>query len=222
MKIFIRDKIINTLFKIILPFYGLIIALFAFLFFLKGSFWLGLGMIYLVPVCTWRLINFFFPLEEGKSYIAGATFSPWLSSYRIQEIYIKIPLLERLILLVPFLFNLWLRAWGAKIGKRVLFAPNTTIVDRPGIEIGDYVYLGDQCYFSSHLILEKNKKFICIYKKIKIEEDCFIGAFTKFAPGAKVKKGSRVRTFSFFRINSDVAESFVAPEQEKVIHAHRL
>lgn len=222
MKIFIRDKVINTLCKIILPFYGLIIVLLALFFLSKGSLWLCLGVLYLLPVCTWRVINFFYPLMEGKSYIAGDTFSPWLSSYRIQEIYIKLPFLERFILLVPFLFNLWLRAWGAKIGKRVLFAPNTTIVDRPGIEIGDYVYLGDQCYFSSHLILEKDKKFICLYKKIRIEEDCFIGAFTKFAPGAKVRKGSRVRTFSFFRINSDVAESFVASEQEKVMHANRL
>lgn len=209
MKIFLRDKVINTVCKSILPFYPLIIATLTIYFLSQVRIGTALFCLYLFPLITWKFINFFYPLKEGKSYIAGPTFSPWLTSYRIQEIYIKLPVLEKIIMLVPFLYNVWLRAWGSKIGKRVLFAPNITIIDRAGLEIGNYVYFGDGCYLSSHLILEKNKKFICFYKKIKIEDNSFIGAFTTLAPGALIKEGSRIRTFSFFRMNSDRAESFV-------------
>lgn len=209
MKNIIKDKIVNTLCKIILPFYSLIVVVLAIVSFFKFNIWASLGVIYLLPLFTWRFINFFYPLKDSKGYIAGATFSPWLSSYRIQEIYIKFPFLEKILMLVPFLFNIWLRAWGSKIGKRVLFTPNTIIIDRPGLDIGDNVYFGDKCYLSSHLVIEKDKKFFCIYKKIKIEDNSFIGAFSTFGPGSLVRSGSRLNAFSLFKLNSDKAETLL-------------
>lgn len=193
----------------VLPFYSLLIAAMSTYFILNSRFMAALFTLYLLPLMTWRILDLCYPLKEGTSYIAGKSYSPWLSSYRIQEIYIKLPFLERVIMLVPFLYNVWLRLWGSKIGKRVLFAPNITVIDRAGLEIGDNVYIGDQCYFSCHLVLEKDKKFLCTYKKIRIGENSFIGAFSKFAPGAKVVDRSRVRAFSFFRLNSEVAETFI-------------
>lgn len=209
MNIFLRDKLINPICKTVLPYYSLIIVVSAIYFLLHARYGAFLFTLYLVPLITWKIFNFFYPLKEGNSYIAGSTFSPWLSSYRIQEIYLKFPYLEKFLLLVPFLFNAWLRAWGSKVGKRVIFTPNITITDRAGLEIGDNVYFGDQCYLSSHFVLEKNKKFLLLYKKIHIEDDVFVGSFTKFSPGAVVKKGSRVRTHSYFGINSSKAESFI-------------
>ena len=209
MKIYLKDVVINTLCKILLPFYSLFIAVLSVYYLLNSKFIAAFLTLYLLPLATWRVIHFFYPLKEGTSYIAGEIFSPWLSSYRIQEIYIKFPFLEKIIMLVPFLFNAWLRLWGSKIGRRVLFAPNTTIIDRAGLIIDDNVYIGDQCYFSCHFVLEKDQKFLCTYKKIRIGGHSFIGAFSRFAPGAKVKEGSRVRAFSFFRMNSEVAETFV-------------
>ena len=212
---FVKDKLVNPLCKLLLPFFSLLVAGLCLNFFIKfvllrNTTYLYAMLItpYALPLLTWRVLNLFYPLKEGRSFIAGPTFSPWLSSFRIQEIYLKFPFLEKTLMLVPFLYNVWLRAWGAKIGKRVIFAPGVVINDRPGVEIGDYVYFGDGCYLSSHLVLEKDKKFICYYKKIRIESHSFIGAFTTFAPGATVKAGSRVNTFSFFRLNSEKAESF--------------
>ena len=210
MNIFLRDKIVNPLCKTVLPYYSLIIVVSAIYFLFQARYGVALFILYLVPLLTWRFLNLVYPLKEGTSYIAGSTFSPWLSSYRIQEIYLRFPFLEKVIMLTPFLYNVWLRLWGSKVGKRVIFTHNISITDRSGLVIGNNVYFGDQCYLSCHFVLEKNKKLLLIYKKIRIEDDVFIGSFTKFSPGAVAKKGSRVNTHSFFGLNSSKAESFIA------------
>jgi acetyltransferase-like isoleucine patch superfamily enzyme len=178
---------------------------------LSSKFLLVLGLLtpYILPLFTWKLINFIKPLKEGSGeYLAEKTFSPWLSSYRIQEIYLKFPFLERAIHLVPFLYSSWLRAWGSKVGKRVLIPPTVKVVDRTSLDIGNNVYLGDEVYFSSHFIVQKNGRIFCYHKSVTIEDNCFIGAFTKLGPGARVKENSVVKAFSYYSLNSSEPGNF--------------
>lgn len=216
MKATAKDKVMNSLFKFQLPFFSLFVLCLSLFFFSKAYHlsspnYLILGCItpYLLPLLTWRLIHFLYPLKEGSAeYLAEKTFSPWLSSYRIQEIYLKLPIFERLIHFVPFLYNYWLRAWGSQIGKRVLIPPTVKVVDRASLNIGNNVYLGDEVYFSSHFIIQKNGRIFCYHKSVTIEDNCFIGAFTKLGPGACVKENSKVKAFSYFSMNSSVPGNF--------------
>ncbi|OUR95386.1 hypothetical protein A9Q84_16250 [Halobacteriovorax marinus] len=216
MKATAKDKVMNTLFKFQLPFFSLFVLILSVTLFYKSYqlsstrlFIIAFLTPYLVPLLTWRLIHFIYPLKEGScEYLAEKTFSPWLSSYRIQEIYLKLPILERLIHFVPFLFNLWLKAWGSQIGKRVLIPPTVKIVDRASLKIGNNVYLGDEVYFSSHFIVQKNGRIFCYHKSVTIEDNSFIGAFTKLGPGACVKANSKVKAFSYFSMNSSKAGNF--------------
>jgi acetyltransferase-like isoleucine patch superfamily enzyme len=211
-----KDKVMNSLFKFQLPFFSLFVLCLSLYFLgvaykLSSATYLIFAFLtpYLIPLLTWRLINFIYPLKEGScEYLAEKTFSPWLSSYRIQEIYLKLPILEGLIHFVPFLYNSWLKAWGSEIGKRVLIPPSVKIVDRTSLKIGNNVYLGDEVYFSSHFIVQKNGRIFCYHKSVTIEDNCFIGAFTKLGPGACVKANSKVKAFSYFSMNSSVPGNF--------------
>jgi acetyltransferase-like isoleucine patch superfamily enzyme len=206
----------NALFKFQLPFFSLFVLIFTIYLLVKSyetssTTLLVLGLLspYIIPLGTWRLINFLYPLKEGSTeYLAEKTFSPWLSGYRIQEIYLKLPFLERIIHFVPFLYNSWLRAWGSKVGKRVLIPPTVKIIDRASLRIGNNVYMGDEVYFSSHFIIQRNGRIFCYHKSVTIEDNCFIGAFTKLGPGATVKSGSTVKAFSYYSMNSSEAGSF--------------
>lgn len=206
----------NALFKFQLPFFSLFVVVLAVYLLVKSyelnsKVYLISGLLtpYLVPLYTWKFINLIAPLKEGSTeYLAEKTFSSWLSSYRIQEIYLKFPFLEKIIHLVPFLYNSWLRAWGSKVGKRVLIPPTVKIVDRTSLNIGNNVYLGDEVYFSSHFIVQKNGRVFCFHKSVTIEDNCFIGAFTKLGPGARVKENSTVKAFSYYSLNSSEPGNF--------------
>ena len=144
-------------------------------------------VIYAIPPITYRIHNYFYPLKEGITYLLGKEYSPWWGSHQIQIIYIAFPFLEIVLRLVPGLFSIWLRLWGAKIGKNVYWTPKLEIADRGLIEIGDCVTFGYKIELYSHVIKPKNNDLLLYLKKIKIGNNVFIGAGCRFGPGVHIK-----------------------------------
>lgn len=149
-------------------------------------------VIYGFPLLTFRIHNYFYPLQEGASYISGGQYNPWWGAHQIQMIYGAFPVLEVILRLIPSLFSQWLRLWGSKIGKNVYWTPGVFIADRSLLEIGDNVILGYGLSFTSHLINPREKELILYVRKIIIGENSFIGARASFGPGAIVPANSDV------------------------------
>lgn len=146
---------------------------------------------YFLPPLTWRILNKFFPLKEGASFVGRVDpLSPWVICHQIQLIYIIVPFAEKLLMIVPGLYSLWLRLWGSKIGKKVYWTPGVEIVDRTHVEIGDYVFLGNKTYLSPHVVRRKSNKYLLYFKKVKIGSRSFIGAWSILGPGAQVEEGT--------------------------------
>ncbi|MDD4972918.1 MAG: hypothetical protein PHY93_01130 [Bacteriovorax sp.] len=172
-------------------------------------------MPYLLPLMIQRIVLGIYPLKEGGNYIglAEKSFSPWLFSLRVQQIYLVFPQLERLLFFLPGLYSAWLRAWGSQIGKNVFWTPGTVVNDRSLMEVGDFVIFGHNTYMSSHLLRVKNGKFFVYVRKIKIGSYSFIGAFTKMGPGTKISSGSQVQAMSNFSINQNFPANVATKEQ---------
>jgi len=191
---------------------ALIIGLTAFAFFrlienpTLPRFLIIPGILYGIPLFTFRVINLFSPLKEGASYIGESGYSPWLGSHKIQMIYHSFPVLERVLILVPGLFSLWLRLWGSKIGKSVYWTPHTEVVDRTHLEIGDHVFIGNKVYLSPHVVTRKRGRFFLYFKRVRIGDGAFIGAGSRFGPGATVEAGAHVPLLSDFYVNRTVKE----------------
>ena len=210
MKATKKDKVFNFLFKRLLHFFPIITVSIWFNFLYRFykydnsiDFVLFLLTPYLFPLICYRLLNFFYPIKEGASYIGinEEVFSPWLFSLRIQQIYIVFPQLERLLFFLPGVFALWLRLWGSKIGKQVFFVPNIVIHDRGFLELGDNIVFGDRCYLSSHFLEVRDNRFFLYLKKIKIDSNVFIGAMTRMGPGTKIKSFTKGPAGSNFTVN---------------------
>jgi hypothetical protein len=75
--------------------------------------------IYLFPLISFRLMNFLFPIIQGKSSLSTKKYSPWWGGHQIQIIYYAVPQFEGLLRIIPGAFSLWLRLWGSSIGKNV-------------------------------------------------------------------------------------------------------
>lgn len=139
------------------------------------------------PLLIHKIHNYFYPIEEGISYLGGKEYSPWWGSYQIQSIYLTFGFLESALRLIPGAFSLWLRLWGAKVGKHIYWTPAIEIADRSLIEIGDRVFFGQSCGIFSHVVKPKKQDLMLYVKKVKIGSDVFIGAGSKLTPGVIVQ-----------------------------------
>jgi acetyltransferase-like isoleucine patch superfamily enzyme len=149
--------------------------------------------IYLYPLLAYRLHNIIFPLKEGVYNLALKKYNPWWGSYKIQQIYYHLPFLESLLIMCPGLYSLWLRAWGSKIGKNIVWTPNIQITDRSLMIIGDNVVFGHQAQFISHVITPKKNEIALYIKKILIGQNSFIGAASRFGPGVTIHENTSIR-----------------------------
>ncbi|MGI2903149.1 acyl transferase [Tolypothrix sp. VBCCA 56010] len=152
--------------------------------------------LYVFPLLIHRIHEYFYPLKEGISYLAGKNYSPWWGSHQIQVIYIAFPALETLLRLIPGAFSLWLRLWGAKVGKNVYWTPQLEISDRALIEIGDNVVFGNGVGIYSHIIKPKKQDLLLYVKKVKIGNNVFLGAWNHIAPGVTIADGTYVPVFT--------------------------
>jgi hypothetical protein len=139
--------------------------------------------IYGLPLLAYRLHEYFYPVQEGISYLHVKEYNPWWGSHQIQLIFIAIPVLETILRLIPGLFSWWLRLWGAKVGQNVYWTPALEISDRGFLEIGDRVVIGHRVGIYSHIIKPHKADLMLYVKKIKIGNDVFIGAGSRLAPG---------------------------------------
>lgn len=143
--------------------------------------------IYGFPLLVFRCLNFFFPMQEGLFTIGRGGYNPWLGAFKIQVFYTTFPMFEKILMMIPGAFSLWLRLWGSHIGKRVYWAPGIEIVDRTHLKIGDRVFFGNKSYISPHVVRRKKDGRLQVYiKTIEIGQHSFVGAGSRLGPGTKV------------------------------------
>jgi hypothetical protein len=147
---------------------------------------------YGVPLGLFRLVCLIAPMREGASRLEKDVWSTWFVTYRLQVIYGYFPQLEGMLLAVPGLFNLWLRAWGSRVGKRVFWAALVQVTDRGHLVIGDDVMFGNAVYLSPHVMQRKAARGVLYVKRIIIGSGSFIGSGVRMGPGVVVEPGSLV------------------------------
>ncbi|MBD2005981.1 MULTISPECIES: acyl transferase [Cyanophyceae] len=188
-----------TFLSVILSFFPAIIILLAVSSFLWVCFSPGIFSIltllfslYGFPLLVYRIHGLFYPIKEGISYLGTKEYSPWWGSHQIQVIYIAFPALETLLRLIPGAFSIWLRLWGAKVGKSVYWTPQLEISDRGLVEIGDRVIFGHGIGIYSHIIKPKKNDLMLYVKKVKIGTNVFLGAWNHVGPGVAVEDATYV------------------------------
>jgi hypothetical protein len=152
-----------------------------------------LAVLYCYPLISFRILNLFIPLKEGTYDLSAKKYNPWWGSYQFQTIYYVFPFLEGVLKSVPGLFSFWLRCWGSKIGKNVLWTPNVEVCDRPLMKVDDHVVIGHTAMFIAHIINQKEGKPVLYIKSITLGKGSFVGAGSKFGPGVELKPRARTK-----------------------------
>jgi hypothetical protein len=159
-------------------------------------------IVYGFPLLIHKIHTYFYPIEEGISYLCEKKYSPWWGSHQIQSIYIAFPAIEIILRMIPGAFDLWLRLWGAKIGKHIYWTAHIEISDRTLLEIGDNVVIGHACGLYSHIIKPKKNDLMVYVKRVKIGNNVFIGAGSYLAPGVNVVDGTFLKACTHLYPNS--------------------
>ena len=158
-------------------------------------------VLYLYPVLIFRIINVFFPLRDGVSDIMAKGYNPWWGSHMIQSIYFACPWLEGILRTIPGAYSFWLRLWGAKIGANIYWTPNIEVDDRPLIEIGSNCIIGHKLHFLPHVITPRDGILSLYVKKIKIGNECFLGAGSRLGPGVTIDDKTSIPILTDGQIN---------------------
>lgn len=149
--------------------------------------------LYGLPLLTYRLHQWRYPIVEGINYLVGKEYNPWWGSHQIQTIYLVLPVLERMLQTIPGLFSAWLRLWGAEVGANVYWVPQVEIADRGLLKIGNNVVFGYQVRLFSHVVKPRKENLMLYVKTIEIGNNVFIGVGSNLGPGVVLEDNAFVQ-----------------------------
>jgi acetyltransferase-like isoleucine patch superfamily enzyme len=107
----------------------------------------------IVPPIVVRVILTIRPLPRGEIAVGSSPFLVWWLTSQWQIIFNRLPWIEEIIRLVPGFYAVWLRLWGARVGKLVYWTPGLRILDRSLLDVGDRVVFGVGVKIAPHIIM---------------------------------------------------------------------
>lgn len=154
----------------------------------------ALLILYLLPPILTRLWLILRALPPGTICLTDSAFVTWWVSAQAQMIFNRLPLLEEVLRVVPGLYSLWMRLWGAQIGRLTFWGPSTRIVDRPLLIVGDDVIIGGGCQIGSHLLARDKTGVMSLQlAAVKIGDRALVGTYSMIGPGVVIEADAQVR-----------------------------
>lgn len=182
--------------------------------------WLAPVLLFLAPPLLVRLVAFRRPLPAGRVALDSASFLRWWFSAQCQVVFTRLPFLEELLRLVPGLYSLWLRLWGAQIGSLVYWSPGVAILDRPLVRVGSHVIFGVGARLNAHVLAPDARGNATLHvAPISIGDDVLVGGYSLLLPGCEIAAGEvtppfrSIHAFSRFEQGRRVPLSGAPSEQ---------
>ncbi len=160
------------------------------------KFTAALALLYLGPPLTARLVLLLRPVKDGTHAAGSPEFLTWWATAQCQMIFCRLPLLEEVLRLVPGFYSMWLRLWGAQIGRLTFWAPGLRILDRSFLRVGDHVVFGAGVRLNAHVIAQEDGRTVLHLAAIKIGDRCHIGGYALLTAGTEVEAGEVLKAFT--------------------------
>lgn len=152
--------------------------------------WFAPIVLYLLPLIPGRILRETLRSASAEIPVGSPAFLRWWACFQCQVLFLRFPVLEELLRLIPGLYSLWLRCWGSRIGKLTYWAPQTILLDRGFLQIGDQVVFGAGVRLNPH-VMEGNLQLA----PIRIGDGAMIGGYSLLTAGTEIAAGERTRAF---------------------------
>lgn len=157
------------------------------------SWWLSLGLLYLLPPLTARVLLGLFPPPAVLSRVPSRDSYLWWALTQLQVPFMRFPVLEEVLRMIPGCYSVWLRLWGGKVGKYVYWSAQVLVADRPFVDIGDRVVFGFGAKLTAHLLTQKRTQSRLVFGVPVIGAGAVVGSLAIVGPGARVDAGETLR-----------------------------
>ena len=154
------------------------------------------AVLYLLPPLIVRILLILGGIREGRIALGSKDFFLWWTSFQCQMIFCRFPGLEELLRLVPGCYSLWLRFWGAQIGRFTFWAPGILILDRSFLRIGDDVVFGAGVRLNGHVadMNEKGERRLLL-ATLEVGDRCHIGGYSLLTAGTRIEQDQTTKAF---------------------------
>jgi hypothetical protein len=144
----------------------------------------------IIPPIVVRLLLAIRPLPETDIPIGSQPFLRWWFTSQWQVIFNRLPWIEEIIRLVPGLYAVWLRLWGAKVGELVYWTPGFRILDRSLLNVGDRVVYGVGVKIAPHIIMrDRDGQLVLRVATVRIGDEALVGAYSLLLAGSWIGPG---------------------------------
>lgn len=157
------------------------------------SWWLSLALLYLVPPLSGRLLLVVCPRPHVTNAVPSTESYLWWALTQLQVPFMRFPVLEEVLRMVPGCYSGWLRLWGAKVGKYVYWSAKVLVADRPFVDIGERVVFGYGAKVTAHLLTQKRNQSKLVFGVPVIGDRAIIGSLAIVGPGARVGADETLR-----------------------------
>lgn len=155
------------------------------------------GVVYLLPPLVTRLLLGLRPVSARVIAPGTPDFFVWWTTLQTQMIFNRLPALEELLRLLPGVYSLWLRLWGARVGRLTFWSPGVRILDRPFLQIGGGVIFGAGARLNGH-VLARNADtgaLELLLAPIIIGDSVSVGGYSLLSAGVELPPGEVTRAF---------------------------
>ena len=154
------------------------------------------GMVYLLPPLLARVLMAAHPLVPGSHAVGSPVFLAWWATAQLQMLFCRVPVLEEALRLVPGLYSLWLRLWGARIGRFTFWAPGLRILDRSLLRVGDDVVFGAGVRINPHVIDTVDGRQVLHLAAVEIGPRARIGGYALLTAGCCIPADAALKAFT--------------------------
>lgn len=156
------------------------------------------AVLYLLPLIPGRWLRESLRGRPAALAIGSPDFLRWWACFQCQVLFLRFPVLEEILRLVPGLYSLWLRGWGSRIGRLTYWAPRTTVLDRGFLDLGDRVVFGAGVRLNPH-VMERDPQAaaeaVLLLAPVVIGADALIGGYSLLTAGTEIAAGEATRAF---------------------------
>ncbi len=160
-----------------------------------GLFW-AVALLYGWPPLVTRLVLMLCPVRPGRHPVGSRAFLVWWATAQFQMLFCRLPALEEAMRLVPGLYSMWLRLWGAKIGRLTFWSPGLRILDRSFLIVGDDVIFGAGVRLNGHVIADEDGQKWLHLGPITLGDRVQVGGYSLLTAGVRVEEDQSLRAFT--------------------------
>ena len=156
----------------------------------------GLVLLYLLPPLLARVVRGVAPLREGRIAVGTPEFFTWWALLNLQIVFCRLPALEELLRMVPGLYSVWLRLWGASVGRLTYWAAGVQILDRSFVRIGHEVIFGTAVRINPHVLARNDHgELELILATVTVGDRAVVGGYSLLTAGTEIAEDECTRAF---------------------------